>query len=175
MHDLTVLDVRAPGEYATGHLPGALNIPLDQISRAPPAVRHAADRGDILLVCASGARSDSARKTLAEHGIDTATLTGGTGAWAAAGHDLHRPEGASRAVWGMERQVRLTAGALVLAGLGLGLLHPAFRLLSAAVAGGPAFSALTDSCGMAGVLARLPHNRPRRGDIDATVVALLDR
>lgn len=53
LHELTVLDVRTPGEYATGHLPGALNIPLDQISRALPAIHHAADRGDILVVCAS--------------------------------------------------------------------------------------------------------------------------
>ncbi|MFJ9943298.1 rhodanese-like domain-containing protein [Streptomyces erythrochromogenes] len=174
LHELTVLDVRTPGEYATGHLPGALNIPLDQISRALPAIHHAADLGDILVVCASGARSDSACKTLAEHGIDTATLAGGTGAWAAAGHDLHRPEQGSRTRWGMERQVRLTAGALVLAGLGLGLLHPAFQLISAAVAGGLAFSALTNSCGMAAVLAKLPHNRPRHGDIDATLAALLD-
>lgn len=134
LHELTVLDVRTPGEYATGHLPGALNIPLDQISRALPAIHHAADRGDILVVCASGARSDSACKTLAEHGIDSAALAGGTGAWAAAGHDLHRPGPGSRTTWGMERQVRLTAGALVLAGLGLGLLNPAFQLISAAVA-----------------------------------------
>lgn len=175
LHELTVLDVRTPGEYATGHLPGALNIPLDQISRALPAVQQAADRGDILVVCASGARSGSARKTLAEYGIDTTTLAGGTAAWAAAGHDLHRPEEASRVAWDMERQVRLTAGALVLTGLGLGLLHPAFRLISAAVAGGLAFSALANSCGMAAVLARLPHNRPRRGDLHATLTALVDR
>ncbi|WP_326586573.1 rhodanese-like domain-containing protein [Streptomyces sp. NBC_01294] len=175
LHELTVLDVRTPGEYAAGHLPGALNIPLDQISRALPAIRHAADRGDILVVCTSGARSDSACQTLAEHGIDTATLAGGTGAWAAAGHDLHHPEQAPRTTWGMERQVRLTAGALVLAGLGLGLIHPAFQLISAAMAGGLAFSALTNTCGMAAVLAKLPHNRPQPGDIDATLATLLDR
>ncbi|MFD6968963.1 rhodanese-like domain-containing protein [Streptomyces sp. NPDC059949] len=175
LHELTVLDVRTPGEYAAGHLPSALNIPLDQISRALPAIRHAADRGDILVVCASGARSDSACKTLAEHGISTATLSGGTGAWAAAGHDLHHPELPSRTTWGMERQVRLTAGALVLTGLALGLAHPAFQLISAAVAGGLAFSALTNTCGMAAVLAKLPHNRPQPGDIDATLARLLDR
>ncbi|MFE5806079.1 rhodanese-like domain-containing protein [Streptomyces sp. NPDC056491] len=175
VHELTVLDVRTPGEYAAGHLPGALNIPLDRISRALPAIRHAADRGDVLVVCASGARSDSACRTLAEHGIVTATLTGGTGAWTAVGHDLHRPEQASRTAWGMERQIRLTAGALVLAGLGLGLIHPAFQLISAAVAGGLAYSALTNTCGMAAVLARLPHNRPQPGDINATLASLLNR
>ncbi|MFJ6783223.1 rhodanese-like domain-containing protein [Streptomyces yangpuensis] len=175
LHDLVVLDVRTPGEYATGHLPGALNIPLDQLSRALPAIRHAAEHGDVLVVCASGARSDTARTTLAEHGVDSAALTGGTGAWAAAGHELHRPEQPSRLPWGMERQVRLTAGTLVLAGLGLGRFRPALRLVSAAVAGGLAFSALTDSCGMAAVLAKLPHNRLRRSDFDAALAALFDR
>ncbi|MFJ7587460.1 hypothetical protein ACIQZO_08670, partial [Streptomyces sp. NPDC097617] len=36
-------------------------------------------------------------------------------------------------------------------------------------------TALTNSCGMAAVLAKLPHNRPRRGDLDAALAALLDR
>jgi uncharacterized transporter YbjL len=73
----------------------------------------------------------------------------------------------------MERQVRLTAGLIVLLGLLLGVLvHPAFLLLSAGVAGGLVLSALTDTCGMAAVLARLPHNRPRPADLDATLARL---
>jgi hypothetical protein len=76
----------------------------------------------------------------------------------------------------MERQVRLAAGTLVLLGLVLGLLvHPAFQLLSAGVAGGLVFSALTDTCGMAVVLAKLPHNRPRAADLDAALAALRGR
>ncbi|MFF4506693.1 rhodanese-like domain-containing protein [Streptomyces sp. NPDC001401] len=174
LHQLTVVDVRTPGEYASGHLPGALNIPLDQVRRALPDIRQAAERGDVLVVCASGARSENACKLLAEQGIPTATLTGGTGAWAAAGHDLHRPPAhRARAVWGMERQVRFTAGTLVLLGLALGLLvHPAFQLVSAAIAGGLVFSALTDTCGMAALLGRLPHNRPRPADLDAALAEL---
>ncbi|MEU3063619.1 YgaP-like transmembrane domain [Streptomyces subrutilus] len=63
----------------------------------------------------------------------------------------------------MERQVRLAARALVLLGLLLALLvHPAFQLLSAAVGAGLAFSTLTDTCGMALVLGRLPFNRRRQ-------------
>ncbi|MEU3910199.1 MULTISPECIES: YgaP-like transmembrane domain [unclassified Streptomyces] len=65
-----------------------------------------------------------------------------------------------RAVWVLERQVRLTAGGLVLIGLLLGLLvHPELGLLSAAVAAGLVFSAVTDTCGMAVVLGRPPFNR----------------
>ncbi len=73
----------------------------------------------------------------------------------------------------MERQVRFTAGTVVLLGLLLGLaVHPAFQLLSAGIAGGLVFSAVTDTCGMAVMLARLPHNRPRRADLDATLARL---
>ncbi|MER5184876.1 rhodanese-like domain-containing protein [Streptomyces sp. NPDC002896] len=175
LHELTVIDVRTPGEFASGHLPGALNIPLDQLSRALPAIKEAAEGGEILVVCASGARSENACKTLAGHGVTTATLTGGTSAWAEGGHELHRLEGKPRTVWGMERQVRFTAGTIVLIGLLLGLLHPAWQLLSAGIACGLIFSALTNTCGMAAVLAKLPHNRPRPADLDEALTALRQR
>ncbi|MGW0760510.1 rhodanese-like domain-containing protein [Streptomyces sp. NPDC002814] len=177
LHELTVIDVRTPGEYAAGHLPGALNIPLDRIPRTLPDLRNAAERFDLLLVCASGARSENARTVLAEQGISAASLAGGTDAWAAAGQDVDRPAtGAPRAAWSMERQVRLTAGSIVLLGLLLALLvHPAFQLLSAGIAGGLVFSALTNTCGMAVILSKLPHNRPRETDLAATIAALRDR
>ncbi|MER6445419.1 rhodanese-like domain-containing protein [Streptomyces venezuelae] len=172
LHELIVLDVRTPSEYATGHLPGALNIPLDRLDRALPDIRKAADRGDILVVCASGTRSQDACQTLTDAGIATATLTGGTTAWTDGGHTLHHPQTGTRTAWAMERQVRFTAGAVVLTGLALGRLRPAFRLASAGIAGGLVFSALTNTCGMAALLAKLPHNRPHQGDLEATLAAL---
>ena len=177
LHDLAVIDVRTPGEYASGHLPGALNIPLDQVRRALPELRHAAEHGDVLIVCASGNRSQAACELLAGEGIAAATLAGGTTAWAAEGNDLDRPAAsAARGAWVMERQVRLTVGALVLVGLALGLLvHPAFQLLSAGVAGGLVLSALTDTCTMAVLLGKLPYNRPRAVDLEATLTALRSR
>ncbi|MGV9559052.1 rhodanese-like domain-containing protein [Streptomyces sp. NPDC003401] len=177
LHEFTVIDVRTPAEYASGHLPGAVNIPLDHIRRALPEIRHAAGRGDVLVVCASGVRSENARKLLAEQGVDTATLVGGTSAWTADGHDLQTPAACdTRASWSMERQVRLTAGSLVLLGLLLGVLvHPALLLVSAGIAGGLVFSALTNTCGMAVVLGKLPHNRPRAADLDAALAALRGR
>lgn len=170
--DYTIIDVRTPGEYASGHLPGAHNVPLDRLPTALPALQKAASRSDLLLVCASGARSGQAGETLAENGIDAVALKGGTQAWTRHGQDVHRPEGAHTA-WSMERQVRLAAGALVLIGLVLALaVHPAFQLLSAAIAAGLVFSALTDTCGMAAILAKLPHNRPPHADLQATLHAL---
>ncbi|MFI6280253.1 rhodanese-like domain-containing protein [Streptomyces sp. NPDC050988] len=177
LRDLTVIDVRTPGEYVSGHVPGALNVPLDQVRRALPDLRRAAERGDVLMVCASGNRSQAACELLAGEGIAAATLAGGTTAWAAQGNDLDRPANSgTRAVWAMERQVRFAAGTLVLAGLALGpLVHPAFQLLSAGVAGGLVLSALTDTCTMAVLLGKLPHNRPRAADLEATLAALRSR
>ncbi|QLJ04135.1 rhodanese-like domain-containing protein [Streptomyces sp. NEAU-sy36] len=174
LHELTVIDVRTPGEYAGGHVPGALNIPLDQLDRALPDIRGAAERGEVLVVCASGARSEKACAQLAAQGIRAATLAGGTGAWAAQGNELDRPLACDvKTPWSMDRQVRLTAGSIVLLGLALGeFVHPAFRLLSAGVAGGLVFSAVTNTCGMAAMLGKLPYNRPGKADLDATLARL---
>ncbi|MFJ2707042.1 rhodanese-like domain-containing protein [Streptomyces sp. NPDC087428] len=171
----TVIDVRTPGEYASGHVPGAHNIPLGDVRTALPELRAAAARGEgLLMVCASGNRSAGACGELAAAGVPAANLTGGTTAWAEQGHPLDRPADALR-VWGMERQVRLAAGSLVLLGLAVGTRYRPARVLSAAVGGGLVLSALTNTCGMAAVLAVLPHNRPRPADLAATRTALRRR
>jgi rhodanese-related sulfurtransferase len=180
LDDLTVVDVRTPAEYASGHLPGALNVPLDRLGRAVPALQEAAGRGEVLIVCQSGGRSAAARAQLSASGVPTLDLAGGTSDWAARGHELVRPAGGpaggpAKPVWAMERQVRLAAGSLVLTGLALGLLlHPAWQLLSAGIAGGLVFSALTNTCGMAVVLGKLPYNRGAAAGagLDATLERL---
>jgi hypothetical protein len=72
----------------------------------------------------------------------------------------------------MERQVRLAAGTLVLTGLIAGERRGAARWLSAGVAGGLIFSALTNTCGMAKILAKLPHNQAKATDLEATLAIL---
>ncbi|MFJ5673695.1 rhodanese-like domain-containing protein [Streptomyces sp. NPDC093097] len=171
LHQYTVVDVRTPGEYAAGHLPGAHNVPLDHLDVALPALKAAAARGALLIVCASGNRSTSACAQLAAADIGATSLTGGTTAWTQQGHPVDRDEKAAT-VWPMERQVRFAAGSLVLTGLALGTRSRHARWLSAGVAGGLIFSAVTNTCGMAALLAKLPHNRPRTTDLDATLEAL---
>jgi rhodanese-related sulfurtransferase len=173
LSELTVIDVRTPGEYASGHLPGAHNIPLDSLDRAVDALRPVAERSDLLLVCASGNRSADARGRLAGHGIEAAHLVGGTQAWVRQGHGVGRAAGA-RTSWSMERQVRLAAGSLVLTGVAFSRVSRWSLLLSGGVAAGLVFSAVTDTCGMAAVLGRLPHNRPRAADLESTLAALRD-
>lgn len=166
----TVIDVRAPGEYASGHLPGAHNVPLDRLDDALPALDSAGGKGELVVVCASGARSGTACGRLAGRGIAAVSLEGGTEAWARAGQTLDRPGGA-RAVWPMERQVRLAAGSLVVLGILLDLAIPGARILSFLIGGGLVFSALSNTCGMAAVLSKLPYNRSRTGDagLEATL------
>jgi phage shock protein E len=58
-----VIDVRSPGEFNSGHLPTAINIPLDEIETALP--RRVKDKNQVLLLhCQSGMRSDMAKKKL---------------------------------------------------------------------------------------------------------------
>ncbi|MGW6405429.1 YgaP family membrane protein, partial [Streptomyces sp. NPDC055134] len=62
--------------------------------------------------------------------------------------------------WPMDRQVRLAAGSLVLAGVVAGLAWTPAHWLSGVVGAGLVFSGVTNTCGMAAALAKLPHNRP---------------
>ncbi|MCL7369022.1 rhodanese-like domain-containing protein [Streptomyces ardesiacus] len=157
--EFTVVDVRSAGEYSGGHLPGAHNVPLERLDEAADALAAAAARGPLLLVCASGNRSAKGCARLAARGVEAATLEGGTSAWAAAGHPVERPAG-TRAPWPMDRQVRLAAGSLVAAGFLAGRFWRPAHWLSGAIGAGLVFSGVTNTCGMAAVLARLPHNRP---------------
>lgn len=68
-----VVDVRTPGEFETGHVPGSLNIPLDQL---PARVSEIDPAQPVLLCCASGGRSAQACRFLASQGY-TRTLNAG--------------------------------------------------------------------------------------------------
>jgi rhodanese-related sulfurtransferase len=163
-----VLDVRTPGEFESGHIPGAVNIPVDQLDGH--AVRIAAADPELVLVCQSGGRATAAHQRLSSHGARRSTvLTGGMASWAAAGGETQ----SGRARWTLERQVRLAAGSLVLGGILGSFAWPAARVLSGVIGGGLVFSAVTNTCGMGAVLAKLPYNKSREADIDEAVTALL--
>jgi len=62
-----LIDVRTPAEYASGHLPNAINIPLDQIEANIP--RRVQDKNKVLLLhCQSGMRSGMAKSKLKKLG-----------------------------------------------------------------------------------------------------------
>lgn len=65
---LFVLDVRTPEEYAAGHLPGAVNIPHDQLAGRLGELSEARDR-DIVVYCRTGKRSAEALGVLDDAGF----------------------------------------------------------------------------------------------------------
>lgn len=83
-----VLDVRSRGEFAAGHLPGALNIPHTELRDRLDEVRAAADGRPVRVHCASGFRSYLAHRVLAQAGLDSANLSGGLLTLRAARPDL---------------------------------------------------------------------------------------
>ena len=72
-----VLDVRSRGEFASGHLPGALNVPHTELRDRLDEVRAAADGRPVRVHCASGFRSYLAHRVLVQAGMDSANLSGG--------------------------------------------------------------------------------------------------
>lgn len=159
--DLRVLDVRTGGEFETVHIPGSYNVPLDTLGE------HAEDLADVshpvVLVCQSGGRATQAHATLRAAGKDTLhILEGGMQAWQTSGGDVI--EGNTER-WAMDRQVRLTAGSMVLAGVVASTIVPHMKWLAAGVASGLVYSAVSNTCAMANMLAKLPYNRTDACDI----------
>lgn len=70
------IDVRSPGEYATGHLENAPNIPFQEIGKRISEVAKNKDE-KIYVYCASGGRAEIARKTLVGLGYTDVTNAGG--------------------------------------------------------------------------------------------------
>src|SRR6476620_674114 len=70
-----LVDVRSPSEFATGHIPGAVNIPMDQIEAR---IRDLDRDGPIVLVCQSGKRARMVAGLLEPCGKDLLVLEGGT-------------------------------------------------------------------------------------------------
>jgi rhodanese-related sulfurtransferase len=65
---LVVLDVRTPAEYAEGHIPGAINIPRDELAARVAELAEARDR-DIVVYCKSGSRAAEAIGVLQKQGF----------------------------------------------------------------------------------------------------------
>ncbi|MDD7942686.1 rhodanese-like domain-containing protein [Actinomycetospora lutea] len=81
-HPPMLLDVRGRDEYAAGHVPGAINIPLDEL---PGRLGELHGDGPVAAICQSGRRSIHAAEQLNASGLDAVSVAGGTGAWAESG------------------------------------------------------------------------------------------
>lgn len=154
--DVLLIDVRETSEFNALRVAGFRSLPLSQISSKTFSIQT---DHDIYLLCRSGQRAALAANRMAELGIDrTFVIDGGLNAWVKCGLPVERgPD----QVWSMDRQVRFTAGLLILNGLALSTINANWLFLSAFVALGMVISAISDTCGMATMLRLLPWNKCR--------------
>lgn len=89
--DAVLLDVREEHEFAAGHAPDAVWLPLNRVRGG--AVPSQAGRRAVLCVCKMGGRSEQAAELLAGRGIDVLTVAGGMDAWAQAGLPVRNARG----------------------------------------------------------------------------------
>jgi hydroxyacylglutathione hydrolase len=86
--ELQIVDVRAPGEFGSGHLPRAKNLPLAELQTRVGELD--ADQ-PTAVVCAGGYRSAAAASILQRHGFHNLyNIIGGTSAWIGAGYGTER-------------------------------------------------------------------------------------
>ena len=96
-------------------------------------------------------------------------LEGGITAWEATGFAVNR--GAQR--WDLERQVRLVAGLIVLVSVLASIVVPGLQWVAAVIGAGLTVAALTNTCAMGMLLARLPYNRGATCDAQTVVAQLV--
>lgn len=151
-----LVDVRTPGEFHSEKIPNSVNIPLDKLAEQAESLQN---HDNVVLVCASGNRAQKACEVLSSRGISATILNEGMKGWKGAGR---LTEVSDTGAISLERQVRIAAGLLVAIGGVLALsVHPYWAILSTFVGCGLVFAGVTDTCGMAMILAKLPYNQKK--------------
>ena len=80
-----LLDVRENDEWAAGHAPDAMHIPLGEVQRRSDELP---DDREVVAICGMGGRSARATAALLRQGYNVVNVAGGMKAWAAAGYPV---------------------------------------------------------------------------------------
>ncbi|MGO1838696.1 MAG: rhodanese-like domain-containing protein [Candidatus Microbacterium stercoravium] len=80
---IPLIDVREAYEYADGHAPGAVNVPMSEIGGRLDELPAQFD-----VICKSGGRSAQVALALEPRGYDVTNVSGGTDAWIHAGYEV---------------------------------------------------------------------------------------
>jgi rhodanese-related sulfurtransferase len=150
-----MIDVRTSSEYASGHIPCTVNIPMDQFEARQKDLRL---EDGVVLVCKAGSRAQIVAGWLGSK-ANVRVLEGGTDAWRSRGLEVVI---SAKTRWSLERQVRLGAGLMVLVGTALAAAGVPWGIWLAMFAGaGLTFAGATDICMMGILLAKMPWNQGR--------------
>ena len=152
-----LLDVRTPGEFATGHVPGAKLVPLDDLDAAAFLRQHDAAT-PLYVLCQTGSRARKAIEKFQRTGFNGCVLVeGGTQAWMDAGLPVSLGK---RVGLSLIRQVQIVVGLISAVGAALALtVNIWFALIPLFIGCGLLFAGLTGFCGLAVLLAKMPWNR----------------
>jgi|ACQI01.1.fsa_nt_gi rhodanese-related sulfurtransferase len=152
-----LVDVRSHAEFRASHIPGARNMPLDELEQDIGEQVKDKD-ATLFLMCSCGNRSDKACEEMQELGYhNVISIEGGIIEMKRLGMKIIEEQHHTISI---ERQVRIVAGSLVLIGLILGFtLHPGYFAISALIGSGLLFAGITDTCGLGLLLARMPWNK----------------
>jgi rhodanese-related sulfurtransferase len=151
---IAMLDVRSAAEFGIGHIPGAVNIPMEQIENRMADVPP----GSLVLICEAGKRAEIVAGWLGDQ-EHLSVLEGGTRAWRNAGHLM---VACAPCRWTLGRQVRFIAGIIVLTATLLAVFaNPKWVYAAMFIGAGLTFAGATNICGMAILLAKMPWNVTR--------------
>lgn len=154
-----LVDVRTPVEFSQVRAEKAELLPLQDLNKEKcEKLRASLEEGEsVYLICKSGSRSAKAAEILEENQVPmSGVVLGGTDAWVTEGLPVLR----TSKVISLERQVRIAVGIPVLIFSLLAIfVHPLFALGSLFFGCGLTFAGITDWCGMALVIAKMPWNR----------------
>ncbi|TWT61683.1 rhodanese-like domain-containing protein [Rubinisphaera italica] len=165
--NVDIIDVRTPLEFREVRAVVARNIPLDAID--PHNVmkdRNGSASEPLYVICKGGTRGAKAQQKFVDAGYENVVnVEGGTEAWVAAGLPVVRGKKAVS----LERQVRIAAGFIVLAGAVAAMVTGNVYLagIPAFVGAGLMFAGITDSCAMGMLIARMPWNQCKDGTCSA--------
>ncbi|MDX2376031.1 rhodanese-like domain-containing protein [Microbacterium sp. LRZ72] len=81
-----LIDVRETDEFAAGHVPGAVNLPMSRIGDLLDELPE----GSFDVICQAGGRSARVVEALEARGHDATNVEGGTGEWIQAGYPVER-------------------------------------------------------------------------------------
>ena len=82
--EAALVDVRRPDEWAAGHVPGAVHVPLAELQERASEIPD----GPVVFYCRAGDRSEMASAAFRSAGREAASLQGGIEAWQAAGQPV---------------------------------------------------------------------------------------
>jgi rhodanese-related sulfurtransferase len=150
--------VRTAAEFRGVHVIGATNLPLHRLtSERLQAALGERSNGTVYFICKAGTRSEAAcEKALAFGVSNVVNVAGGTDDCVTSG----LPVESGRKAISLERQVRMAAGAMILLGVVMAVVHhPYWAGLSGFVGAGLLFSGITNTCLMGDLLAKMPWNQ----------------